>query len=132
MPFDLKILTVDQTWSDMVLVQIFGLVEKMLCMYELAGQTFKFWTIRLVIKVQIFWEGHKDLCNLPHGFDIYWVSKPWGWCLRPFQKSWTLIDKGSMLCLITYMLWFMFMLNIPNLQRVKLDYFMFHFMLCLW
>ena len=30
------------------------------------------------------------------------------------------------------MLWFMFMLNIPNLQRVKLDYFMFHFMLCLW
>ena len=29
------------------------------------------------------------------------------------------------------MLCFMFMLNIPNLQRVKLDYFMFHFMLCL-
>jgi hypothetical protein len=24
----------------------------------------------------------------------------------------------------------MFILNIPNLQRVKLDYFMFHFVLC--
>ena len=26
-------------------------------------------------------------------------------------------------------LWFMFMLNVPNLQRVKLEYFMFHFMI---
>ena len=25
-----------------------------------------------------------------------------------------------------------FILNIPNLQRLKLDFFMFHFMLCLW
>ena len=22
-------------------------------------------------KVQLFWEGHKNLCNLPHGFEIY-------------------------------------------------------------
>ena len=22
-------------------------------------------------KVQLFWEGHKNLCNLPHGFDVY-------------------------------------------------------------
>ena len=25
-------------------------------------------------KVQLFWEGHKNLRNLPHGFDIYLVS----------------------------------------------------------
>ena len=31
MPFNLKILTVDQTWSDMVLVQIVGLVECYVC-----------------------------------------------------------------------------------------------------
>ena len=23
------------------------------------------------IKVQLFWEGHKNLRNIPHGFDIY-------------------------------------------------------------
>ena len=26
------------------------------------------------IKVQLFWEGHKNLRNLPHGFDIYLVN----------------------------------------------------------
>ena len=25
-------------------------------------------------KVQLFWEGHKNLCNRPHGFDIYLVN----------------------------------------------------------
>ena len=25
-------------------------------------------------KVQLFWEGHKNLHNLPHGFDIYLVN----------------------------------------------------------
>ena len=25
-------------------------------------------------KVQFFWEGHKNLRNLPHGFDIYLVN----------------------------------------------------------
>ena len=24
-------------------------------------------------KVQLFWEGHKKLCNVPHGLDIYLV-----------------------------------------------------------
>ena len=28
----------------------------------------------LHIKVQLFWEGHKNLRNLPHGFDIYLVN----------------------------------------------------------
>ena len=27
-----------------------------------------------LIKVQLFWEGHKNLRNLPHGFDIYLVN----------------------------------------------------------
>ena len=32
----------------------------------------------LKVKVQLFWEGHKNLRNLPHGFDIYLVtSKPY-------------------------------------------------------
>ena len=22
-------------------------------------------------RVQLFWEGHKNLCNLPRGFDVY-------------------------------------------------------------
>ena len=26
------------------------------------------------IKVQLFWEGHKNLRNIPHGFDIYLVN----------------------------------------------------------
>ena len=26
------------------------------------------------IKVQLFWEGHKNLRNLPHGFDMYLVN----------------------------------------------------------
>ena len=30
--------------------------------------------ILLDIKVQLFWEGHKNLRNLPHGFDIYLVN----------------------------------------------------------
>jgi hypothetical protein len=25
-------------------------------------------------KVQLFWEGHKNLHNLPHGFDVYYVT----------------------------------------------------------
>ena len=25
-------------------------------------------------KVQLLWEGHKNLCNLPHGFDIYLLN----------------------------------------------------------
>ena len=25
----------------------------------------------LLLKVQLFWEGHKNLSNLPHGFDVY-------------------------------------------------------------
>ena len=28
----------------------------------------------LKVKVQLFWEGHKNLRNLPHGFDIYILS----------------------------------------------------------
>ena len=24
-----------------------------------------------VFKVQLFWEGHKNVCNGPHGFDVY-------------------------------------------------------------
>ena len=24
-----------------------------------------------MIKVQLFWEGHKNLLNLPHGLDVY-------------------------------------------------------------
>ena len=36
----------------------------------------KFWPFFCanVCKVQLFWEGHKNLHNLPHGFDIYLVS----------------------------------------------------------
>ena len=82
MPFNLKILTVDQTWSNMILdfsADRWTSRKKMLCMYESAGQTFKFWTIRLLIKVQIFWEGHKHLRNLPHGFDIYLVKVQLFW-----------------------------------------------------
>ena len=31
-----------------------------------------FWSIWMTFKVQLFWEGHKNLCNLPlYGFDIY-------------------------------------------------------------
>ena len=31
-----------------------------------------FWKVEL--KVQLFWEGHKNVRNLPHGFDIYLVN----------------------------------------------------------
>ena len=29
----------------------------------------------LSFKVQLFWEGHKDLRHPPYGFDVYYVSK---------------------------------------------------------
>ena len=29
--------------------------------------------VDLAAKAQLFWEGHKNLGNLPHGFDIYLV-----------------------------------------------------------
>ena len=28
----------------------------------------------LTVKVQLFWEGHKNLRNIPHGLDIYLVN----------------------------------------------------------
>ena len=28
-------------------------------------------SVKFVSKVQLFWEGHKKLHNLPHGFDVY-------------------------------------------------------------
>ena len=34
----------------------------------------KFGLITYLSKVQLFWEGHKNLLNLPHGFDIYLVN----------------------------------------------------------
>ena len=30
--------------------------------------------VNLKGKVQLFWEGHKNLHNLPHGFEIYLVN----------------------------------------------------------
>ena len=30
--------------------------------------------LSVLVKVQLFWEGHKKLCNLPYGFDIYLVN----------------------------------------------------------
>ena len=32
------------------------------------------WTSVDIIKVRLFWEGYKNLRNLPHGFDIYLVN----------------------------------------------------------
>ena len=32
------------------------------------------WTSVDIIKVRFFWEGYKNLRNLPHGFDIYLVN----------------------------------------------------------
>ena len=27
--------------------------------------------LHCAVKVQLFWEGHNKLLNLPHGFDVY-------------------------------------------------------------
>ena len=31
-------------------------------------------TFRVVVKVQLFWEGHKNVRNRPYGFEIYLVN----------------------------------------------------------
>ena len=32
---------------------------------------YSIWADIHVHKVQLFWEGHRDLCNHPNGFDVY-------------------------------------------------------------
>ena len=34
-------------------------------------QMIQVYPLPLNFKVQLFWGGHKNLCNLPHGFDVY-------------------------------------------------------------
>ena len=52
----------------------------------------------LIFKVQLFWERHKNLRNLPHGLDIYFVVqkefKPWQDCANfcGLLKCWTLSE----------------------------------------
>ena len=40
---------------------------------ELTGTFLESPWLKVIIlhKVQLFWEGHKSLLNLPHGFDVY-------------------------------------------------------------
>ena len=65
-------------------------------------------------KVQLFWEGHKSLRNLPHGYDIYLVSvktmRKIAQIFCPSQKSWTLNTTQNL------MIWFFFICLIENLD----------------
>ena len=46
-----------------------------MCLFILQTQKYLFLSIFAVsIKVQLFWEGHKNLRTLPHGFDICLVN----------------------------------------------------------
>ena len=50
---------------------------------------------RFSCKVQLFWEGHKNVRNHPYGFEIYLVSVKTitGWFLWPSKKNWTLAKE---------------------------------------
>ena len=38
--------------------------------YRTYADLFVIHKIWMLFKGQLFWEGHKNLCNLPHGFDV--------------------------------------------------------------
>ena len=60
--------------ANLILLTVVMLMQALTCTAEPDFPT-------TFIKVQLFWEGHKILRNLPHGFDVYvkyviWMSKP--------------------------------------------------------
>ena len=49
--------------------------------------------------VQLFWEGHKNLHNLPHGFDVYWAN------VKTMRKSLQIFVAFSGKLNIMYEVW---------------------------
>ena len=58
----------------LIFSQLYFLWEKLTYKKLSNFANFNSWMIKFTVKVKLFWEGHKNLRNLPHGFDIYLVN----------------------------------------------------------